>query len=190
MRQIRVTTRSQWRQWLAKNHDRLKDRVWLVFHRKKTGKSSVEYDESVEEALCFGWIDSLIKSIDVTTYCRRFTPRKDDSLWSITNQRRAAKIIQEGRITQFGMAKVEAAKKRGQWGADPRPRNKMNRPQDQSEALAMDRKTKDFFDSLAPIYQKHFIGWLNSAKRLETRAKRLKKSLALLKNGHKLGPKK
>jgi uncharacterized protein YdeI (YjbR/CyaY-like superfamily) len=187
MKQVSISTRGQWRRWLAENHDKEENGIWLVFHKKETGRLSLEYEEAVEEALCFGWIDSIIKRIDDDKYCRKFTPRKDDSTWSDTNRKRAEKIIKEGRMIEFGLAKVEAAKRLGSWEMDPRPVINRNIPQEFSDALARNRKAKDFFETLAPTYQKHFIGWIVTAKRPETRAKRLKESLALLERGEKLG---
>jgi uncharacterized protein YdeI (YjbR/CyaY-like superfamily) len=187
MKQVHVTSRSQWRRWLAENHDREKNGIWLVFNKKETGRPSLGYEESVEEALCFGWIDSIIKRINDDQYCRKFTPRRDGSRWSNTNKKRVEKIIKEGRMTEFGLAKIEAAKRSGSWGRDPRPVISTGIPQELSEALARSRKAKAFFEELAPTYRKHFIGWIVTAKRPETRAKRLKESLALLAGGEKLG---
>jgi len=90
-------------------------------------------------------------------------------------------------MTEFGLAKIEAAKRSGSWGRDPRPVISMGIPQELSEALARNRKAKDFFEGLAPTYRKQYIGWIVTAKRPETRAKRLKESLALLASGEKLG---
>jgi uncharacterized protein YdeI (YjbR/CyaY-like superfamily) len=187
VKHVHVTTRGQWRRWLADNHDQEKDGVWLDFHKKGTGRPSLEYEESVEEALCFGWIDSIIKRIDDEKYCRKFTPRKDASVWSNSNKRRVEKIIKEGRMTEFGRAKVDAAKRSGRWELDPRPVISVDIPQELSEALARDQRARNFFEKLAPTYQKQFIGWIVTAKRDETRAKRLKESLALLASGEKLG---
>ena len=187
MKQVHVTTRSQWRRWLAEHHDQEKNGIWLVFNKKETGRPSLEYEESVEEALCFGWIDSIIKRIDDGKYCRKFSPRKDGSRWSNTNKKRVEKIIKEGRMTRFGLAKVEAAKRSGSWELDPRPVINRDIPQELTDTLARNRTAKDFFEQLAPTYQKHFIGWIVTAKREETRAKRLRESLALLAGGKKLG---
>ena len=187
MKQVHVTTRSQWRRWLAENHDQEKQGIWLVFHKKETGRPSLGYEEAVEEALCFGWIDSIIKRIDDDKYCRKFTPRKDRSSWSNLNTRRAEKAIREGRMTEFGLAKIRAAKRSGSWERDPRPAIRLDVPRDLSEALARNRKAKDFFEMLAPTYQRHFVGWIATAKKPETRAKRLNESLALLRRGEKLG---
>jgi uncharacterized protein YdeI (YjbR/CyaY-like superfamily) len=187
MKEIHVRSRSQWRRWLAENHDQEKKGIWLVFNKKETGRPSLGYEESVEEALCFGWIDSIIKRVNDDQYCRKFTPRKDSSRWSNTNKKRAEKLIKEGRMTGFGLAKIEAAKGSGSWGRDRRPVISMHIPQELSKAFARNRKAKDFFEGLAPTYRKHFIGWIVTAKRPETRAKRLKESLALLASGEKLG---
>jgi uncharacterized protein YdeI (YjbR/CyaY-like superfamily) len=189
MKQVHVTTRSQWRRWLAKNHDKEKNGIWLVCYKKETGRPTLEYDASVEEALCFGWIDSIIKSMDDGKYCLKFTPRREGSQWSSSNKKRVEKTIKAGRMTRFGLAKIEAAKRSGIWEMDPRPVIDLDPPRELSDALEQNRKAKAFFEKLAPSYQKHFIGWLATAKRPETRAKRLKESLALLARGEKLGPK-
>jgi uncharacterized protein YdeI (YjbR/CyaY-like superfamily) len=187
MKRVQVTTRSQWREWLVENHDLEKQGIWLVFKRKATGKPSLEYEESVEEALCFGWIDSVVKKIDEDTYCRKFTPRKDKSNWSTTNKKRINKIIEEGRMTPFGLAKVEAAKKMGNWNKEQSPIVNTDIHSELAEALAHNKKAKDGFDGLAPSCQKQFIRWIAAAKRPETRAKRLMESLAILSSGKKLG---
>jgi uncharacterized protein YdeI (YjbR/CyaY-like superfamily) len=172
---------------LAENHDKEENGIWLVFYKKETGRPSLEYEESVEEALCFGWIDSIIKRIDDDKYWRKFTRRKDDSRWSNTNRKRVEKIIKEGRMTEFGLAKIEAAKRSRSWNMDPRPVINTDIPQELSEALVQNRKAKDFFEKLAPTYQKRFIGWIVTAKRAETKARRLKESMVLLARGEKLG---
>jgi len=158
-----------------------------MFYRKETGIPSLDYEAAVEEALCFGWIDSIIKRINDDKYCRKFTPRKNNSNWSHINRKRVGKIIKEGRMTEFGLAKIEAAKKSGNWYKDPRPVIDPGVPRELSVALAKNRKARDFFEKLAPTYRKHFIGWIVAAKRPETKAKRLKESLALLGKGRKLG---
>lgn len=158
-----------------------------MFYKKERGRPGLKYEESVEEALCFGWIDSIIKRIDDDKYCRKFTPRKKDSSWSDINRKRVEKVIKEGRMTPFGLAKIEAAKRSGSWEIDSRPLIRRDIPQELSEALARNRKAKDFFEKLAPTYRRHFIGWIVTAKRPETRARRLNESLALLGRGEKLG---
>ena len=107
-------TPAEWREWLQNNHDRSTG-VWLVFHKKGSGLPSIDYEDAVIEALCFGWIDSIIKKIDEEQYARKFTPRNDNSIWSASNKVRIEKLINSGRMTEIGLAKIEAAKKNGQW---------------------------------------------------------------------------
>jgi uncharacterized protein YdeI (YjbR/CyaY-like superfamily) len=186
MKQVHLTTPSQWRQWLAENHDKETGGIWLVFHRKAAGKPSLGYEDSVEEALCFGWIDSTVRRIDDAKYCRKFTPRRNGSVWSNLNKQRVAKMVREGKMTEFGQAKIDAAKASGRWQMDVRPAvNQM--PRELSEALARNGKASDFFKRLAPSCRKRFIGWIATAKKPETRAKRVKETVALLARGEKLG---
>jgi len=187
MEEIYVTSRDEWRRWLAEHHDREENGIWLVFHRKGTGRPTLEYEESVEEALCYGWIDSIIKRIDDVKYCRKFTPRNEDSAWSATNRKRVEKLIKEKRMTAFGLAKIDAARASGRWEEDRRPVIGSDLPPELSKALAGNRAAKEFFETLAPSYRKHFIGWIVTAKRPETRAKRVEESLALRARGEKLG---
>jgi uncharacterized protein YdeI (YjbR/CyaY-like superfamily) len=187
MKQVLVTTRAEWRRWLARHHRKEKDGIWLVFFKDHTGHPSLGYEESVEEALCFGWVDSLIKRIDDARYCRKFTPRKEDSNWSHLNQRRVEKVIKEGRMTEFGLAKIETAKGAGTWQPRARPVVDLAVPREFSQALARNAKANAFFETLAPCHQRHFIGWIVLAKKPETRARRVKESLRLLARGEKLG---
>lgn len=187
MKKIQLATRSDWRNWLAENHHKEKDGIWLIYTKQRKEPESLTYEESVEEALCFGWIDSIIKRIDDTKYCRKFTPRKDDSKWSNSNKKRVDKLIKQGKMTVFGQSKIDAAKQSGKWDADSGPLPAIDLPSDLSEVLESNPEAKNFFEALAPTYRKQFIWWLVSAKRSETRSKRLKESLMLLKKGEKLG---
>ncbi len=187
MRQLCVQTRAQWRQWLAAHHDREPSGIWLVFHKKGTGQPSLDYEDAVEEALCFGWIDSVVKRINDASYCRKFTPRHDRSNWSPTNRRRAEKVIREGRMTAFGLAKVDAAQRLGIWERDARPVMDGRRPVELAKALSRNRKAKEFFESLAPSCQRRFIGWIVTARKPETKARRVRESMALLGRRQQLG---
>lgn len=100
-----VTNRDDWRAWLNKNHKTEKE-VWLIYYKNHTGKPTIPYDVAVEEALCFGWIDSIVKRIDDERYMQKFTPRKTNSNWSELNKKRVKKMIKEGRMTEAGMAKI------------------------------------------------------------------------------------
>ncbi len=101
---VYCATREEWRDWLEGNHDKCKG-IWLIYYKKGSGKPRVPYDDAVEEALCFGWIDSTVRRIDEEKYAQRFTPRKPDSGWSELNMRRMEQLIKEGRMTEAGLAK-------------------------------------------------------------------------------------
>ena len=186
MKQLYVKSSQEWRQWLSANHQS-ESEVWLIFYKKASGEPSLEYETAVEEALCFGWIDSIIKKIDDHRYARKFTPRKDNSKWSESNKKRIAKLIDDGRITEYGLAKVEIAKQNGQWDKDDRPQIGLTIPAELKKALASNKKAKEFFNALAPSYQKQYIGWISAAKRPETKDKRVQESIALLENEQRLG---
>ena len=186
MKQLYLKTAYEWREWLHNNHDK-ETEVWLIFFKKETGEPSIEYESAVEEALCFGWIDSIIKKIDDEKYARKFTPRKDNSKWSELNKKRVARLIENNRITDIGMAKVEKAKCNGQWDKPDRPNIQFNIPKIFQVALDQNRKAKENYEQLAPTYQKQYIGWIVVAKRQETKEKRIKESIELLEKGKKLG---
>jgi uncharacterized protein YdeI (YjbR/CyaY-like superfamily) len=186
MKQLYVTNREQWRDWLSRHYS-TEAEIWLIFYKKETSKPTIAYEAAVEEALCFGWIDSIIKRIDAARYARKFTPRKDNSRWSQLNKRRANKMTKQGRMTDFGLAKIQAARKTGLWDQDPRPQISLDIPLEFAKALARNKKAKENFDKLAPSYRKHYIGWIQVAKRPETKKKRIKESLFLLEKGERLG---
>lgn len=179
-------TSSDWRTWLQENHDKSSG-VWLVFYKKDSGKPTLIYDESVEEALCYGWIDSVIKKIDEQSYVRKFTPRKDGSNWSDLNKKRVKKLIKEGRMTEIGMAKIEIAKQNGEWDKPDTPRRQFEMPDEFKLALEKNKKAREFFNTLTKTEKKQFITWVASAKRPETREKRIIEALDLLQKGRKLG---
>jgi uncharacterized protein YdeI (YjbR/CyaY-like superfamily) len=187
MKEVYVKNREEWREWLCKNHNKEEKGIWLVFFKKKTKKPTLEYKHAVEEALCFGWIDSIIKKIDEEKYVRKFTPRDSKSLWSLSNKRRVTKMIKEGKMTRHGLAKINAAKKSGLWDKNDRPQINFDMPHELENALKKNRKARKFFEHLAPSYKKQFIGWIKIAKQKETKEKRLKETIEKLTNGEKLG---
>lgn len=188
MKQLCFTTSQEWREWLHKNHDQ-ETEVWLVFYKKKTGKPCISYDAAVEEALCFGWIDSIVRKIDEEKYAQKFTPRKDKSKWSESNKNRIAKLIQEERMTEIGLMKIQAAKANGQWEKPDRPEINYDLPEELQSAFQENTKAKENFEHLALSYQKQFIAWIKTAKREETKKKRIQESISLLERGEKLGMK-
>lgn len=109
---IHIHDRKVWRKWIEKNHAR-ESGVWLVFHKKKTGKPSLAYEDAVEEALCFGRIDSLVKRVDDGSYVQKITPRKATSTWSASNKKRARKMISQGRMTRPACGDRRGKAKRG-----------------------------------------------------------------------------
>lgn len=187
MKEVYVKTRQKWRDWLAKHYCKEQAGIWLVFYKKAARKPSLVYEEAVEEALCFGWIDSIIKRKDGARFVRKFTPRKADSVWSELNKRRVAKLVKEGRMTPIGLNLVRKAKASGMWDKDARPDIDWSVPGELLEVFEENPQAEAFFEQLAPSYQKHYIGWIQSAKRPDTRAKRVRESIALLARRQKLG---
>ena len=187
MKQLYIPDRSRWRKWLTKNHDNEVNGIWLVFYKKKTNKPTLEYEHAVEEAICFGWVDSLIKKIDEAKYARKFTPRKADSFWSKLNKKRAERMIKQGLMTKAGLAKIKVAKETGWWDKDPRPKISFEIPDEFAAALAKNKKAKENFDKLSLTYRRYYIGWIVTAKRDETKKRRIAESIVLLEQGKKLG---
>jgi uncharacterized protein YdeI (YjbR/CyaY-like superfamily) len=183
--QFHPVHREQWRAWLEKNH-RAKKAVWLIYYKAHAGKPCISYDDSVEEALCFGWIDGTIKKLDDEKFSRKFTPRRKNSRWSKLNRQRAEKMIRDGRMTKIGMALIREAKRRGEWSKAPPERGALEIPPFFQEALAKNKKAQVYFNALAPTYRRHFVGWVSSAKREETRIKRLAEALSYLEQRRRL----
>jgi len=183
-----VTDRSAWREWLRENHG-IRREIWLIYYKKHTGKPSIPYDDSVEEALCFGWIDSIIKKLDEERFARKFTPRKPKSSWSETNKERARKMMRNGKMTEVGLAKIREAKKSGEWSRTPPKRKELVIPPYMKAALARNEKAQENFYNLAKSYRRQYVGWISSAKREETRKRRLAEVIRLLEKNERLGMK-
>ena len=187
MKTLELEDRTAWRDWLAANHDR-ESEVWLVYYKTASGIPSIQYKESLDEALCYGWVDSLIKKIDEQRYARKFTPRKDDSKWSLVNKKRVEQLIQEGRMAEPGMKKVEAARRSGSWDSPgQQPKLDFTVPEEFAKALKNNPQAQSAFDGLAVTYQKQYLAWIITAKRPETKRKRIAESIQLLSEGKKLG---
>ncbi|MCP4757182.1 MAG: hypothetical protein GY866_40480 [Proteobacteria bacterium] len=186
--ELYLTNRNDWRAWLEKNHATERE-IWLVYYKKHTGKPRIPYDDAVEEALCFGWIDSIVKKIDDERYSQKFTPRKEKSNWSPLNKKRVDKLIEQGRMTRAGLELVENAKADGSWHKKTPSAMPFDIPAELERALSSNEKAKTFFDVLPPSSRKQYIGWIAGAKKDETREKRVKEAMTLLNNGRKLGMK-
>ena len=170
---IEARDRAAWRAWLRRHH-RTSPGVWLVYHKKHSATPSVRYDEAVREALCFGWIDSLVRTVDAERYRQIFTPRKPGSGWSAANKRRVARLLAEGRMQPAGLAKVRAAKADGSWSALDAAES-LRVPPDLRSALAAEGGALRNFRGYAASLRKAMIYWLASAKRAETRTRRMAK---------------
>jgi uncharacterized protein YdeI (YjbR/CyaY-like superfamily) len=181
---VYCATREEWRDWLEGNHDKCKG-IWLIYYKKDSGKPRIPYDDAVEEALCFGWIDSTVKRIDEEKFARRFTPRKPDSGWSESNMRRMEQLINEGRMTEVGLAKF---KNPAAHRSTTRDRDYVT-PPGLIEALKKEPEALVNFQKLPPSQTKLFFRWINSAKRDETRQKRIAESVELLAQNRKLSDK-
>jgi len=184
--ELNARNRDEWRAWLKENHDAQKG-IWLIYYKKHTGKPSIRYDDSVEEALCFGWVDGVIKRLDDERCARKFTPRKGKSRWSESNKKRAEKMIDEGKMTEEGLARILEARENGEWSKMRQVSKELTVPQYIGAALAKNRKASEFFEKLANSYKRQIVLWVSSAKKEETRMKRLAEVLGLLEQNKKLG---
>jgi uncharacterized protein YdeI (YjbR/CyaY-like superfamily) len=163
--------RAAWRTWLAARH-RTEPRVWLLLHKKGVQEPSVRYDEAVEEALCWGWIDGLTNAWDERSYVVRFTPRRPGSVWSESNVARVQRMIAEGRMTPAGLALVEEAKRRGTWEQATAARLDVL-PPDLEAALAGVPAASDRWEQWPASPRRQYVSWVLDAKRPETRARRI-----------------
>jgi uncharacterized protein YdeI (YjbR/CyaY-like superfamily) len=162
----------EWRNWLEHNHNKEKE-IWLLHYKKNSGKTGISYSEALVEAICFGWIDSKMKSIDEEKFILRYSPRKAKSVWSKINKERAERLIESGRMTRAGLASIEEAKRSGSWDAAYTSRKKEGMPPDLKKALMEDEKAWNNFTYFANSYRNNYIGWINGAKTKETRDRRI-----------------
>jgi uncharacterized protein YdeI (YjbR/CyaY-like superfamily) len=183
-----ATDRKTWRDWLEKNHAS-ETEAWLVYYKKHTGKSSVSYIDSVKEALCFGWIDGLKKRIDDETYAHRFTPRKPLSKWSPQNISLARELIESGLMTIAGLNSFNQRVAYDEAQLDLIRAAEIALTADIETALKANPEAWESFRQMTPGYRKQYVAWLQTAKRPETRKKRLIEAIRLLEKNQKLGMK-
>ena len=177
---LEMASRRGWRAWLAKNHDSSQG-VWLVFNKAQTGLKAIPYEDMVREALCFGWIDSLVKRLDENRYAIKVTPRKPTSKWSDKNRKRWAELSAAGLLAAPGRAAAPTT-------ATYAPKPKIPAlPGYIAAAFRSNPRAWRFFQDLAPTYRRHFVAWIHTAKRPETRVRRIQESIELLAAGKKLG---
>jgi uncharacterized protein YdeI (YjbR/CyaY-like superfamily) len=181
LKTLTVRSRSEWRSWLRDHHDGEVE-VWLVFPKRHTGETSIGYDDAIEEALCFGWVDSLVRRLDDDRYARKFTPRKPDSKWSTLNRRRYADLKARGLLAAPGLERTPTDRS----GDAPRPSVSVL-PAYIEAQLKADARVWDEFQRLSPSCRRAYIGWIESARREETKERRLGEAVRLLAAGKKLG---
>ncbi len=181
-----VKNRDEWRSWLEENHDTTKE-IWLIYFKKHTGKQRIPYDDAVEEALCFGWIDSTIKRVDEEIFVQRFTPRNKGSEWSSHNLRRVKAMINRERMTEAGLSKIDLKLlKKPVLAVKKQAAGKLVVPKYFSDALDSSSEAKRNFFNLAPSYKRYYIEWITAARKEETRIRRMGKAIALLEQNKKL----
>ena len=185
--EIYFPTREQWRAWLSENHDQ-SNGLWLLFYKKDSGKPSLNYEETLEEALCFGWIDGIIKNLDSQRFVRKFTPRTNLILWSPSNRQRVERLMESGLMTEIGLSKIGDYSKTGNliW-----PENSKEPPpliplsSEMIDLLKQNPVAFSNFSNLSASNQKKYVLWIMSAKQQETREKRMREAILLLEKNHK-----
>ena len=175
------------RDWLEKNHTE-SNGIWIRFFKKDCGKKTITRAEALEEALCFGWIDGQLDRFDDQSWIQRFTPRRSRSGWSKINTQHAQRLIEAGKITDAGMKEIEAAKADGRWNAAYASPRDAYPPGDFLRELNKNKKAKDFFETLNRANVYAIVYRLQTAKKPETRAKRMKLILAMMDQGQTFHP--
>jgi uncharacterized protein YdeI (YjbR/CyaY-like superfamily) len=184
MKTLHVETLDQWRDWLDEHHAS-ESEVWLIFHKLHTGIVSIAYKDALDEALCFGWVDSLIKRLDDRRYARKFTPRRADSRWSAVNRKRYFELKAAGRLKQPGIERPPTDRAYGPRPARLQMPSKL--PAYIRAALKRHPTALRHFQALAPSHRRRYLAWIESAKREETKRRRLEEAIRLLSRGQVLG---
>ena len=183
---LEVATLDGWHDWL-RTHHATAEGVWLVYFKPASGRSGPAYGETVEEALCWGWVDNLVRRIDEGRYMRRFVPRKPGSNWSASNRKRVRKLREQGRMQPAGTALVEAAKRDGLWKDHQPPSPPQEMPPALAAAFSEHPEARRGFEALTAKQQAQYLGWINLAKREATQTRRVAQALQKLARGEPLG---
>jgi len=182
---LTFTNSREWRDWLEKNQSNI-DGVWLKLFKKSSGKQSFTYHQALDEALCFGWIDGIKKSFDDQAWLQKFTPRRKRSTWSKINRQHVARLVKEKKMTEFGLKEIERAKQDGRWDAAYDSPKNMKVPADFLTELKKDKMSYEFYKTLNKA-NTYAIAWrLRSAKKPETRERRMNVLLKMMKDHKKL----
>lgn len=179
-------SRAAWREWLSEHHEQAAG-VWLIFYKKGTGQPTLTYDEAVREALCFGWIDSRPAKIDAERHALKFTPRKPKSGWSKLNKTRLKELEAEGMILPAGQRAIDLAKANGSWSLLDEIEN-LTMPDELAAALDALPPARANFEAFAVSVKKGILAWVTSAKRPETKAKRIAEVVENAARNRKAGP--
>ena len=172
---LEFENRDQYRKWLEKHHGTVKLGTWLFVYKKKYKDQGLALNEAVEEALCFGWIDGKLKSLDEKRYMLRFSPRTANSIWAISNIQRVEKLIDEGKMTEAGYQKIAEAKETGEWDAAIRREQVEKVPKELEIELRKTKGAVSAYRSLPNSRKKQYIYWLQTAKRENTKQRRIQK---------------
>jgi uncharacterized protein YdeI (YjbR/CyaY-like superfamily) len=171
-----------WEAWLQENHQ-VSDGIWMQIGKKSAGHPSITYDEAVDVALCYGWIDGQKNKHDDTAWLQKFTPRRKKSIWSKVNCLKVAKLTAEGRMQPAGLAQVEAAKTDGRWDVAYDSQSTMTMPEDFQAALDAHPKAKEFYESLPKSRRYSFLFRIQTTKKTENRAAKIEQLVAMLEEG-------
>ncbi|MBN1280043.1 MAG: YdeI/OmpD-associated family protein [Candidatus Thermoplasmatota archaeon] len=166
------SNRADWRAWLE-HHHKTSTGVRLLYYNKSSGKPGLNHIDAVEEALCFGWIDSILKKIDADRFVLKYTPRKPRSVWSKINKEKAEALIAAGKMTAAGLQKIEEAQQQGVWEKAYTNKVKERLPSDLKQALLAHPRAWENFQQFANSYRNTYIGWVKGAKTQETRQRRI-----------------
>jgi uncharacterized protein YdeI (YjbR/CyaY-like superfamily) len=182
---IFMSSLENWRSWLQEN-SQSNPGIWLMFLRTSSGHPCISYDDALDEALCFGWIDSIIKKIDAERYVRKFTPRTNLTNWSAANKRRVFRLIDQGRMQAVGLAKIGDLSAFAEQPIKPRP-TLPELPTGIEQAIRENSGAWEYWETLAVSHRREYIWWLTSAKRPETLARRLSEAIKMLEDRRQLG---
>ena len=177
-------SKKKWTDWLAKQHDKSPG-VWLKIAKRDSGIPSVTYDEALESALCYGWIDGQKKGFDDKYWLQKFTPRGPKSIWSKINTEKVERLIESGEMRPAGLKSIEAAKNDGRWDAAYASQKNISIPDDFHSALDENKKAKAFFETLKSAERYSFLFRIQTAKKAETRAKRIQQFIEMLERNEK-----
>lgn len=186
LERVEVTSRAQWRAWLRKNHKRTEG-IWLVTYKKHVADKYLSFEDKVQEALCFGWIDSVPRKLDADRTMHYLSPRRPGSIWSAINKAHVERLIAQRRMTAAGLAKVEAAKADGSWHTLTSV-DRMEIPADLAKALARSKTAQEHFNAFPPGIKKIILYWVTSAKTAETRKKRISTTVHEAAQGRRAFP--